>query len=607
MRKMSIYGPSLIVLGTAIVVLLAGPSAVWHFTYAQTQARIIQASEGLESNPILEQLNQAYRDIATLVEPSVVHISAERTVRDGFGTETVVGSSGSGWIFDDAGHIVTNYHVIEDAERIEIQLSTGEMRQGEIVGFDRFTDIAVVKIPPGRLFPAVRSQPGVDDGPLVSQGDLVFAFGSPFDFRFSMSSGVVSGIGRSVGVIRDARGRLTGYENFIQVDAAINPGNSGGPLTDTRGRVIGMNTAIATGGGNSSSFDEGQFAGIGLAIPVDMIDPVVTQIIRRGFVEKGFLGVSPLDRQNPVAEELRAQRIPVYGLIVGRIEPGNPAREAGLRIGDVITQVGLEPVTTLLQLDAVTSEIDPDSDVELTIWRYDEELDRSRRRQITLPGVVANGFRGVRLMQPGEQISDWLSVLGFAGRGVRISRLDADSPARRAGLKVRDVVTEVNGNRVATVAQLRSRISSMLPGDIAELRVWRYEPEAGRGRHLDIEVRLDRLDLLRVTGTIPQDQEDDALKRLGIARMSTATADLADEYGVGFQTGVLVEQLVSGSALEGTMEPGSIIVTVMDRAVTNVEEFFERLEPFDLRDRRGVRITFIRPDGKRDDTFLRLQ
>ena len=116
MRKLNSYTPSLIVLGTAIVVLLAGPSAVWHLTYAQTRARIIQASEALDNNPILEQLSQAYRDVVTLVEPSVVHISTERTISNRLGPDRLIGSSGSGWVYDDAGYIVTNYHVIEDAD-----------------------------------------------------------------------------------------------------------------------------------------------------------------------------------------------------------------------------------------------------------------------------------------------------------------------------------------------------------------------------------------------------------------------------------------------------------------------------------------------------------
>ena len=159
MRKLNVYGPSLIVLGTAILVLVVGPSAVWKLTYAQTKARIIQAGERLDENPVLQHLNQAYRDLATLVEPSVVHISTERTVPDGRGRDRIVGSAGSGWIYDEVGHIVTNYHVVEGAERIEVQLHSGEIRQAQIAGFDQFTDIAVIKIAPGHLHPALRADP----------------------------------------------------------------------------------------------------------------------------------------------------------------------------------------------------------------------------------------------------------------------------------------------------------------------------------------------------------------------------------------------------------------------------------------------------------------
>ncbi|MCH7602395.1 MAG: trypsin-like peptidase domain-containing protein, partial [Planctomycetes bacterium] len=238
-QKLSGYGPSLIVLATAMLVLFVGPSAVRKLTYESTRTQIIQASNRLEGNNVLEQINQAYRDIAMMVEPSVVHISVQHRIRG----RTVAISSGSGWIFDEKGHVVTNYHVIRDAERIDVQLDAGELRVADVIGYDDTTDIAVLKIAEGRLHPAQLADPQE----AVQQGDLVFAFGSPFDFRFSMSSGVISGKGRSVGVIRNQAGGNAGYENFIQVDAAINPGNSGGPLTNFRGQVIGMNTAIATG------------------------------------------------------------------------------------------------------------------------------------------------------------------------------------------------------------------------------------------------------------------------------------------------------------------------------------------------------------------------
>ncbi|MHC4129114.1 MAG: trypsin-like peptidase domain-containing protein [Planctomycetota bacterium] len=531
MRKLENYGPGLIVLATAIAVLLAGPSVVWRLTYAHSRARIIQAGESLEANPILEQLNQAYRDIATLVEPSVVHISTERTVPSQWGQERLVSSSGSGWVYDDDGHIVTNYHVVEEAERIEVQLNTGRMKEAEVIGFDQFTDIAVIRIPGDGLLPAQRAAPGEDiDSRPVRQGDLVFAFGSPFDFRFSMSKGVVSGIGRSVGVIRDDRGRWMGYENFIQVDAAINPGNSGGPLTDARGRVIGMNTAIATGHGNQ--LDEGQFAGIGLAIPIEMIEPAVRQIIATGAVQKGFLGVSVVDGDRSIAYELSILAFHERGLAVARLEPDGAAFDAGLRIGDVITHVFGRPVTTLSAVDAVTAGVRDDDEVELSVWRYEPVTDTSRRMRITLPGTVANGLRGISLLQLDDAIADWLAMLGFTDRGVHIARLELDKPARGAGLRHHDVITHVNDEPVTSVAQLRSMISSMMPGEVAGLRVWRFEPELGQARSLTLEVELDRLDPVRATGMIPRQEWIEGLERLGIAAMATSTPRLADRYGV---------------------------------------------------------------------------
>ncbi|MHC4093959.1 MAG: trypsin-like peptidase domain-containing protein [Planctomycetota bacterium] len=604
MRKLTNYGPGLIVLGTAVLVLLAGPSIVWRLTYAHSRARIIQASESLEANPILEQLNQAYRDIATLVEPSVVHISTERTESFKLGGDRLVGSSGSGWVYDGDGHIVTNHHVIEGAERIEVQLSTGRMREAEIIGYDRFTDIAVIKIPGDGLFPAQRADPGEHPGSRpVQQGDLVFAFGSPFDFRFSMSKGVVSGIGRSVGVIRDALGRPIGYENFIQVDAAINPGNSGGPLTDAQGRVIGMNTAIATGHGNQLT--EGQFAGIGLAIPIEMIEPAVTQIIATGGVQKGFLGVNVADADRAIAYELMLFGFRGPGLLVAKIEPNSPAFDVGLRIGDVITHVFGRSVGTPSEVDAATAGFGPDTEVDLAVWRYESVTDASRRLRITLPGAVANGLRGIWLLQLDDSIADWLAVLGFTGRGVHIAGLEPDKPARAAGLQAHDVITHVDDEPVTSVAQLRSLISSILPGDIARLRVWRYEPDQGNGRNLTIAVQLDRADLILTTGTIPRQQWTEGLARLGIAQLATSTPELAARYGVRHYPGVLVEAVVEGSELDGVIEPGAIIVAVMDRAISNREEFRNELSAFDLR--RGARITFIRPNGEQDKAIIRIQ
>jgi serine protease Do len=499
MRKLGSYGPSLVVLATVVVVLVAGPTAVRQLTYHQTRARIELAAGGLADNPVLEELNRAYRDLATLVEPSVVHISTERVVGEA-GDARVVPSSGSGWVYDDRGHVVTNYHVVQDAQRIEVQMHSGDILAAEKVGHDQFTDVAVLRVSSSRLHPAQRAEPGHK----VRQGDLVFAFGSPFDFRFSMSSGVVSGIGRYVGVIRDEMGRW-GYENFIQVDAAINPGNSGGPLTDIRGRVIGMNTAIATGG-RRGALEEGQFAGIGLAIPIEMIEPTVEQLIETRVVQKGFLGV-----------EVR--------------------------------------------------------EVPRELSRRDLEA---------------------------------LHAAGFAGQGVQVTFIAPSGPAFDAGILPGDVIVRVNGDPVNTFRQLGSMISSTPPGETVRLELWRADSGSGQGNPISLEVPLARLDTRSVFGLLPPDHERDRLEIFGIARMASCSLELANRYGVEHVPGVLVEEIVAGSQLDGRIPPGSILVTVFDVPVRSTDDLFELLERINLRPTRRVLVSFVLPGGSRVDLYLRM-
>ena len=248
MRSFHHAGPGLVALAAAAVALVATPALVRRANDAQASADIERASLVLETpfraadagvEPVaarkplatddappagaevdefaglsfLEAFNRANRAIAKLVEPSVVHVSTLATMqRRNFAAPYA--SSGSGWIWDEDGHVVTNAHVVEGAERLQVQLFDGELREAELVGLDLRTDIAVIKVAAGGLHPSRRGSSGD-----VAQGDLVYAFGSPFDFRFSMSTGIVSGLGRSAGLAD------IDYENFIQTDAAINPGN----------------------------------------------------------------------------------------------------------------------------------------------------------------------------------------------------------------------------------------------------------------------------------------------------------------------------------------------------------------------------------------------
>ena len=374
MIRISNVGPALVVAGTLVATLVAGPRVVRSLVRADVEVGVMKAAARLESNGVLQAISSAQRDLATVVEPSVVHVSSEGSLglRRGFS----MASSGSGWIWDEDGHIVTNAHVVEAADRIEVQLFDGELRTGEVIGLDLRSDIAVVKIPAGDLIPS-----RLGDSRVVSQGDLVFAFGSPFDFRFSMSSGIVSGLGRSAGL------EDIDFENFIQVDAAINPGNSGGPLTDASGRVIGMNTAIATGRGNGS-VGQGQFAGIGLAIPLSQIESVVEQVIETGEVRKGYLGVSLLDTGQldlfPGGQMFRGFRpyrdliIENYegdGVAVQEVTSDTPASRSELRVGDVIIGVDGRRVRGIEQLQSMIASSRPGATITLNVWRIDPQTE----------------------------------------------------------------------------------------------------------------------------------------------------------------------------------------------------------------------------------------
>lgn len=599
MRKVSMYGPSLVVLATAVIVLVAGPSAVHRLTHVQTTTRAILASERLEQNPILAELNQAYQDVASAVEPSVVHISAQRPGPPLMGgRQSSAVSSGSGWIYDEEGHIVTNHHVIDGAEKIDVQLYNGEVRPAAIVGFDRSTDIAVLKIAPGRLFPATRS----DGRRQAQRGEKVFAFGSPFDFRFSMSSGVVSGTGRSVGVIRDQMGNRSGSEYFIQVDAAINPGNSGGPLTDFQGRVIGMNTAIATNirGGN----DEGQFSGIGLAIPIDMIESAVSQIITTGIVRKGYLGVHVVDRNDELRHEYRALGYPSHGVVVARIPGSHEQVRQLLAHGDVITHIEGRQIGTPDQFFSVLDGIEIGLSIDMRIWRYEPETNRGKRVSVTLNQTEREQLYDASILSMADRVADRLEQLGFRGQGVLVGFAEAGEPARSAGVRRGDVITHVNERPVAEPSQLQAVVASLQPDEIAELRIWRFDEELQLGQTLTIEVPLAQLDLLRIRGVLQPEMIDDSIPALGIQRMETATEELAAEYDVPFHRGVMITELVPNSEFDRLVEPGTIIVNVMDYPVRDVGQFLSILSATDLR--RGAPIVVAHPDGNMDSVILRL-
>jgi len=466
MRHVHSYGPGLVVLGASAVALIAGPLAVREFTYAQTSADIVRAAARLEQSGILEQLNAANRDIARVVEPSVVHVSVVGEVRRRTSAQPYV-SSGSGWVYDTDGHIVTNAHVVDGAQRVQVQLAGGDLREAEVIGIDLPTDIAVLKVASQSLHPARRG-----DSDDLRQGDLVYAFGSPFDFRFSMSSGIVSGLGRSAGLNEIL------YQDFIQVDAAINPGNSGGPLTDIHGRVVGMNTAIATGRGNVVG--QGQFAGIGLAIPMRMIESVVSQLVDTGSVEKGFLGVSVDDPANPL---FRSAPNPIYaimresfrgeGAVITMVDESSPAARAGLRVGDVIVRIDGRPVTSDRQVPAIISSKRPGSEVTLEVWRAMPESGTSETRDFRVelgrldPArraaplfLQSLGQLGIERLSTATQARCREREIPFR-RGVLVERVRPRTEVESL-MPEGSIITEVLGQAVASEEELYLRVSRYL-------------------------------------------------------------------------------------------------------------------------------------------------
>ncbi len=427
-----------------------------------------QVGREASRDSILEQINRANRAIARLVEPSVVHVSAQNLQRRR-GFVAPFASSGSGWIWDDSGHIVTNAHVVEGAERLQVQFFDGELRDAELVGLDLRTDIAVIKVASGGVQASLRG-----DSALVEQGDMVYAFGSPFDFRFSMSAGIVSGLGRSTALDN------IDYQNFIQTDAAINPGNSGGPLTDVRGRVIAMNTAIATNQGNTVG--QAQFAGIGLAIPMSMIESTVTQLIETGEVRKGYLGIQVVTLEaarfgaTPYSDI--AERFKGEGAMASLITKGSPAEAAGFRGGDIILTIDGQKVNSDGAVRAVVSSRQPGESVRFEIWRLQDgaqddskdgskdgvhleltatlaQLDSSVSLAPRLPNAL--GAAGIKSFSTATDERAAALAVPFR-RGVLIEEIAPDSELA-AQIPKGSVITAVFNQTIGSVDELYTRFA----------------------------------------------------------------------------------------------------------------------------------------------------
>ncbi len=356
---------------------------------------------------------------------------------------------GSGFIISKDGYIVTNHHVISKADDIEVVLQNAKRYKATIVGSDPKTDVALLKIKPDSELPAVT----LGDSSRVEIGEYVIAIGNPFGLGHTVTSGIVSAKGRSLG--------LGIYDDFIQTDAAINPGNSGGPLFNLEGEVIGVNTAIIAGG-----------QGIGFAIPINMVKRIVEQLKTSGRVVRGWLGVVVQPLTKDIAEALGIQED--KGALISDIAPGSPADKAGLKRGDVIIKVGNTEIKKMSDLPKVIASYKPGTTVKLTVIR-----DGKRRGiRVKLGEMPEETLRasGSKKVSPSIEKTLGLVVEEVTPRiknryglkhakGVIILKVIPGSYADRAGFRVGDVIVEINRKRITTIKDYNAVLSSIKPGD----------------------------------------------------------------------------------------------------------------------------------------------
>ena len=379
-------------------------------------------------------------------------------------------ATGTGFIIEESGLILTNNHVVHGAHSVEVRLQNGRRYQAEVVGRDANTDIALLRLlgTGGGAFPVAELGESED----VEVGEWVIALGNPLGLDFTVTAGIVSALGRSLG------GGQSAVQSFIQTDAAINPGNSGGPLVDLRGRVVGMNTAIQTDGGTP------RWLGYGMAIPIDLALRVTDDLLEYGHVRRPQLGVT-ITAINAIDAE--AYGLPaVTGAAVTSVAPGSPAARAGLRPRDVILAVDGETVNDNTALIISLLERRPGEVVRLRTWR-----DRSARDIELVLGEFARDpdeSAGVELAGS-RDASDLISGLGIAAvditpellaryeydprglEGVMVSRVADFSGAANSGLRPGQIIGDVNGTAIRSVAELATIAESVEPGAIVSLLI----------------------------------------------------------------------------------------------------------------------------------------
>ena len=424
--------------------------------------------------PTKKNFSEAFIQVAEVGNPSVVSIVSEKVVEtnfhqffepfdDRFPKEFKSHSMGSGVIIDaNEGYIITNNHVIKDAEEIKVILFDKREVEAIIVATDPLSDLAVIKVETGSL-----STVDLGDSDKLSVGEWVVAIGSPFglNLNHSVTAGIVSAVGRSSVMSRN------NFEDFIQHDAAINPGNSGGGLFNLDGELIGINTAIATDGFSRAN------AGVGFAIPINMVKRVMEDLISDGKVTRGWLGVSIQDVNEGMAKALKLEDR--NGAIISQVMKGSPAEDAGVKEQDVIIEVNGKKVNDSSNLKNLISSGRPNDKTKLTIIRDGREKNLTvtlglRPGEKELTETFKYGEKRFDLL--GLKVETYESEEGaFANtkEGVRVIEIKPGSPADDGNIQRGDIIIEIGKSNISDKNDYDSEIEEYLEGDTIMLRVIR--------------------------------------------------------------------------------------------------------------------------------------
>jgi serine protease Do len=463
------------------------PASIGNATYTPTPAMTW-----------LKSMNQAFIDVASIVKPTVVSIdvsaktSTARIPNDRFHNfedeekegdlfrfffrppgglnEMPIRGSGSGVIISADGYIITNHHVVKDAAEkgtITVILDDKREYKAKFIGSDPLTDIAVIKIDAQDLPPIAFA-----NSDSVQVGEWVLAVGNPFSLASTVTAGIVSAIGRNIGIIGDSYG----VESFIQTDAAVNPGNSGGALVNIDGKLVGINTAIATRNGG--------YQGYSFAVPSNIAKAVAEDLIKYGKISRGYIGVQikPVD-----ATAAKALGLPKpEGAWVQQLVKGGAAEGAGIKEGDVIVSVDGRKVSAPNDLQAYIARKHAGDEVVVRVWRDGKERDirvtlkpRTDEKQlVSNPAPEAQDSAPLKLKELGLDVKDLTDSdkrRYEVDYGVRVSDLQPFGQAATRGIMKGDVILEVNGEKVYSVSDFKSAIAKIKQGEAALFRIRRAD------------------------------------------------------------------------------------------------------------------------------------